>query len=192
MIAQPRRPGSDLPEGAPAGAPVRTWWQSTRWRILAAVIRKTASRYPVATRLVAVGSVFGWALVFFGLIDLTVPLEQTAWFYDSYVLETGWGLLYTVIVGAAFLSLAVRPDLVMPVGQVALAAAALAITAVVAGSWVQLVPATLLSFNCYAFWTLAHGRVPAPERWRLPTLDPVVGTMAVILVPPAVLFAADM
>ena len=113
-------------------------------------MRKTSGGHVVATRAVAAASAFFWAFVFFGLIDLAVPVDETPGFYDSYLLETGWGVLYTFLVGAAFVSLAARPRMVMPLAQVALAAVCLAVTALAAGSWVQLVPAMLLASNCYA------------------------------------------
>ena len=68
-----------------------------------------------AARVGAAVSALFWAYFFFGLIDLAVPIDRTPGSYDSYLLETGWGVLYTFLVGAAFLSLAVRPEMVMPV-----------------------------------------------------------------------------
>ena len=146
----------------------------------------------VAARAVAAASALFWAVFFFGLIDLAVPLDETPGFYDSYLLETGWGVLYTFLVGAAFASLAARPQMMMPVVQIALAAACLAVTALAAGSWVQLVPAMLLASNCYAFVAVASEPVRLPAGWYRPKLDPTVGVVAVTLVPPAVLFAVNM
>ena len=34
---------------------------------------------------------FFWAVLFFGIIDLTVVFDQLPDFYESYLLETGWG-----------------------------------------------------------------------------------------------------
>jgi hypothetical protein len=42
-------------------------------------------------RLVAGLCVVFWGYLFFGLIDLAVVLDRTPGFYDSYLLETGWG-----------------------------------------------------------------------------------------------------
>jgi hypothetical protein len=121
-----------------------------------------------------------------------VPIDQTPGFYDSYLLETGWGVLYTFLVGAAFASLAVWPRMVMPAVQVALVAVSLAVTALAAGSWVQLVPAILLAANGYAVLALGRGPVALPEDWYQPRLDVFVGLTAASLVAPAVLFAVDM
>jgi hypothetical protein len=145
----------------------------------------------VAARLLALVSALFWSVLFFGLIDLLVPIDETPGFYESYLLETGWGVLYTFLVSAAFFCLAVRPRLVLPVAQVAVTAGCLAVTAVAAGSWGQLVPAVALAVTCGAFLALLphRGRLP---RWPRPRLDPVVGAVALLLVGPAVLFAADM
>jgi hypothetical protein len=133
-----------------------------------------------------------WAIVFFGLIDLAVPIEQTPGFYDSYLLETGWGALYTFLVGAAFFSLALRPGMVMPLVQVVLVAVCVAVTAVAAGSWVQVLPALLLVSNAYVFVLLHRRQGSLPENWCHPRLDGVVSAVAVALIPPAVVFAVDM
>ena len=129
---------------------------------------------------------------FFGLIDLTVPFLETPGFYDAYLLETGWGVMYTFLVGAAFVALAVQPGLVMPVVQVFICAASLAVTAVASGSWVQLTPALLLAGNACAFLALAGRERRLGAGWYRQKLDPLVGVVAAVLVPPAVGFAVDM
>lgn len=154
--------------------------------------RESIGGQALGTRVLAGTSGFFWAFVFMGVIDLAVPVEETTGFYDSYLLETGWGVLYTFLVGAAFASLAVRPGMVMPLVQVVLIAMCVAVTAVAAGSWVQLAPALLLASNSYVFLLLDNHRTRLPAHLYRPRLDPVVGAVAVTLVPPAVLFAVDM
>lgn len=156
------------------------------------VRQKAAGTNEVAARAVAAGSALWWAFFFFGLIDLAVPIDQTPGFYESYLLETGWGVLYTFLVGAAFISLAARPELAMPVAQVVLVAACLTVTALAAGSWLQLVPAMLLASNGYAVWVLTRGQVTWPVGWHRLRMDPPVGVAAATLVLPAVVFAVDM
>lgn len=155
------------------------------------VIQRTGGGHLLAARVVALGSAGFWALPFFGLIDLAVPVAQTPGFYVSYLLETGWGVLYTFLVATPFLTMAVRPLMTMPIIQVALVAACLAVTAVAAGSWLQLAPAALLLLSCYALARLARHRVGSPAV-RLPRVDPVVAAVAVVLLLPALPFAADM
>ena len=155
-------------------------------------MRTTRRAHAVAARAVAAASAFIWVFIFFGIIDLAVPVEETPGFYESYLLETGWGVLCTFLVGAAFVSLAARPDMMMPVAQVVLAAVCLAATALAAGSWAQLVPAMLLAGNCYAFSALARDHAWLPAGWYRLKLDPAVGVVAGASVLPAVLFAVDM
>ena len=84
----------------------------------------------VTVRLLAGLFAVGW-LVFpgFGAIDLSVTWDAD-W---PQVLEAGWGLFFTVIVGAAFALVALRPRGPMPAAaQLVVATVALAISAVVA------------------------------------------------------------
>ena len=77
----------------------------------------------------------------FGLIDLSVTWDAD-W---PQVLEAGWGLFATAIVGAAFLLLAVRPRVSMPAAaQLVVATGSLAVSAVVARETGLLVLAALL------------------------------------------------
>jgi hypothetical protein len=84
----------------------------------------------ILTRAVAALFALSW-FIFpgFGLIDLSVTWSR-AW---PQALEAGWGLFSTVIVGAAFLLVALRPRLWVPAAfQLALATLALAISAAAA------------------------------------------------------------
>lgn len=154
------------------------------------VMRSSKGGQRLAARTLAIGSGLFWGVLFFGLIDLAVPVAKTYGFFDSYLLETGWGVLYTFFVAAAFVSLAVRPWMVMPLVQVALVAVSVAVTAVAAGSWVQLVPALLLALNGYAY--VAGRSVTSFAGGPRATLDPVVGALAILAVPPSLWFAVDM
>lgn len=146
----------------------------------------------LALRLAAAGSAFFWSVLFFGVIDLTVPIDELPGFYDSYLLETGWGVLYTFLVAGAFLSLAVRPDMVMPLIQVVLVALCLAVTAVASASFLQLVPAALLVGNAYGFSYIVGGPSRVPTGWYRSGLDPLVALLAVVALVPAGAFAVDM
>lgn len=145
--------------------------------------------------LAAVLAVF-WGLLFFGLIDLTVVFDQTPGFYVAYLLETGWGLLYTVLVAAPLVALAIKPGLTSLTAQLAVVAGCVGVTAIAAFSLGQLAPAaglllcsvlldaaserpTVLSRGGLALW---RGRSP-----RRPVL--LVGCLAVL---PAVVLAADL
>ena len=133
-----------------------------------------------------------WAILFFGLIDLAVPIDRTPGFYDSYLLETGWGLVYTFLVGAAFLSLTLRPSLTVPLLQVVLVGLCLGVTAVASGSWGQLVPAAVLVLNAYALSRLARGPLRLGRGWYRRPVDPALAVLAIAVLPPAFVFAFDM
>jgi hypothetical protein len=142
--------------------------------------------------VLAAASAFFWAVLFFGVLDLAVPIERTPGFHDTYLLETGWGVLYTFMVGGAFAALTLRPGMVVPLAQLTLVALCLAATAVAAGAWRQLLPALLLAVNCGLLAVLSSTRGATWRRRGRPRLDPVVGVVSVLLIPPAVAFSVDM
>src|SRR6478672_13045967 len=90
----------------------------------------------VAARVVAVVAAVFWGFFWFGLIDLLVVVEQDERFHEHYLLESGWGLLYLVVVTAPLLLLVRRPG-----DPVALAQLAVATLAVLVGAlWAAAVP----------------------------------------------------
>jgi hypothetical protein len=76
-----------------------------------------------------------WGCGFFGLIDLLVPLLDPE-FHDVLVLETGWGLLFVVLVAVPLIAAAMRPQVALALGlqQVALVAIAVAVAAALSAS----------------------------------------------------------
>ena len=84
----------------------------------------------VGLRVLAGVLAAGWlVLPGFGLVDLSVTWSQD-W---PQVLEAGWGVFFTILVGAPFLLLAIRPRSSAPaLVQLVVAAAALAVSAVAA------------------------------------------------------------
>ncbi len=149
-------------------------------------------RSAVGARLIAAVSAVAWGLLFFGVIDLLVAVEHTPGFYESYLLETGWGLLYTFLVALPLVSLTLSPRLSLPVTQVALVGGAVAVTAVASGSWGQLVPAVLLVLDAALINLVVRGQVWPGRGWRRPPLDPVVAALGAVLAAPAVVYAVDM
>ena len=113
----------------------------------------------VLTRAVAALFAAGW-LVFpgFGLIDLSVTWDQS-W---PRVLEAGWGLFSTLIVGAAFLLVAFRPrSSTTAVAQLAVATISLGISAAVATEGRLVWLAALLAVQSAIVAALGH---PARRR----------------------------
>ena len=114
-------------------------------------------------------SVF-WGLLFFGVIDLAVVFDRTPGFYESYLLETGWGLIYTVLVAAPLIVLAVSPQRTSLTAQIAVVAVCVAVAAVTAFSWRQLLPAAGLLLTAVPIDS--ERRTSRPERSRPKTLAP--------------------
>lgn len=122
--------------------------------------RATTTGRPLrAARVVAALATLGWGFFFFGIIDLLVVVIQDERFHDAYLLETGWGLLYTVLVSVPLIALAIRPGSFLLLAQVAAVATAVAVAAVVTPAWDQLIPAAGL-FATAAVLSWASGKRP--------------------------------
>jgi hypothetical protein len=76
-----------------------------------------------------------WGYFFFGLIDLLVFLEGPAW-VENTMLDTGWGLLFLVLVAGPLVAVATAPGttVVTAVQQIYLVAGAVAVGAAVTAS----------------------------------------------------------
>ena len=142
----------------------------------------------VLVRVLAALFAVSWiVLPGFGVIDLSVT-----WSSDwPQVLEAGWGLFFTVLVGVAFVAVAVRPGSSgTPVAQLAVATFALAVSVVAAREaplvWVLVVLAAetvavaWLARSSRRAWTASQGA-------SMPTL-----ALAAIGVVPWLVYALDM
>ncbi|HEX6725290.1 MAG TPA: hypothetical protein VF073_08575 [Gaiella sp.] len=120
---------------------------------------------PVLVRVLAALFAVSWiVLPGFGVIDLSVTWSSE-W---PQVLEAGWGLFFTVLVGFAFVAVAVRPySSGPPVAQLAVAALALAVSVVAAREaplvWVpvalmvETVVVAWLAGTSWRAWTASRG-----------------------------------
>ncbi len=123
--------------------------------------------HPRTARAVAALSAAFWVLPFFGLIDLVVIfLNDPEWKAD-YLLELGWGLLFTVLVGAPLLAGAVRGVTGLLVAQLFAVALAVVAAALWTGYLPQLVPAAVLALDAALLAWLAglRGRGVALDPW---------------------------
>lgn len=118
-----------------------------------------------APALAALG-VLVWLIGLMGIIDLTVPLIPLEDFYNAYLIETSWGLLYTVLLGVPTAVLAFRPRHDAAAQQALAVAAALALAAAAAPELGHLVPAALAVGLVAAVRVLdgARGLPPNPQR----------------------------
>ena len=80
--------------------------------------------------MVAGGLAVLWGFFWFGLIDLLVVLDQDERFHEHYLVESGWGLLYLVLVTTPLVVLCVRPGRRDAVEQLWVCAAAVVVGAV--------------------------------------------------------------
>jgi hypothetical protein len=118
---------------------------------------------PRARRAVAAVGAILWGVFFFGLIDLIaifLPVEDD--FYEQYMLEAGWGVLYFVLVTLPLLSVAFVPALTSPVTQVALAGGAVAVAAALTLTGPQLLPAAALILIAAVLYLLGSPPLDAP------------------------------
>ena len=146
----------------------------------------TVSRWRLGlARALAAASALWWALPFFGLIDLLVVVIQDERFYEHYLLETGWGLLYLFLIVVPFLWLVARPAAGLPVVQLLVVGVAVAGAAALAG-YPQQVLAAL------AIW-LSGGLVGwvAGSRPGVPALRPDIPLVALtaLAAPACVVYA---
>jgi hypothetical protein len=127
----------------------------------------------------------------FGLIDLSVVIDQDRRFYDHYLLETGWGLLFTVLIAVPLVALAVRPRSWLLLAQLVWTAAAIALAALVTPAFDQLIPAAGLAASAAVLAWLT-GQRPWPQRQRLRGVNPWIAAMVAGAVLAGIVYAAQM
>ena len=153
-------------------------------------------RHIPAARIVAAVSAAFWGVLFFGLIDLAVVFLGTPGFYESYLLETGWGLLYSIMVAAPLVALALKPHRTSLIAQIVVVALCITITGIPAFSSGQLFPAACLLFNAIFVNALCGSPLRLSRdgrnvRRRPAPLWPVL-IVACIAVPLSIVVAADL
>ncbi|GAA1962879.1 hypothetical protein [Agromyces allii] len=168
------------------------------------------SKRPTATQRVAI-RLIGWVLglfsllLFFGLVDLSVPLfyGSRPEFYANYLIETGWGVLFTFFVGLPMCVLGARPTWTSAALVVAAAGVAVAVAGLAAGQPGQLLISAVLLVAAAAVSMLDRGaRVAESARSDVANDVPVVRdgfrermpqlALALIALPPAIVYATGM
>jgi hypothetical protein len=143
-------------------------------------------RNGLARVLAAAGAVF-WGFFFFGLIDFMTPFTLGEEWADHYLLETGWGLLYLVLVTVPLLVLVVRPGSAVALLQLAAVALAVLLGAVLAWSPAHALPAVGLLLTAGALAALAPLRTAGLAR-----PSPITAAVTVIGAVPAAAYAWHM
>jgi len=141
----------------------------------------------VVARVVAVLAAVLWGFFWFGLIDLLVVVTQDERFHEHYLLESGWGLLYLVLVTAPLVVLARRPGEPVALAQLAVATLAVLAGGVWGAAWPQLWNGLGLVLTVVLLAWLGRGRL---VQWRRP--DPVLAALAVVGLPAAVVYGAPL
>jgi hypothetical protein len=86
------------------------------------------------------------------VIDLLVVPIQDEQFYSFYLVETGWGLLFSLLVAAPLVAFAVSPRSYVFVLQVMAVALAVLLPALVTPAARQVIPASLLALTAAVAW----------------------------------------
>ena len=127
----------------------------------------------LAARAVAGVSALFWGIAFFGLADLLVVVVNDPDWRDSYLLEAGWGVLFTFLVAVPLVAVAVRPTQGVHLAQLLAVAVAIAAAAVWSGYLPQLIPAALVAGNALVIAALTGARFVGPP------LDPMLRWLVV-------------
>lgn len=133
-----------------------------------------------------VAAVF-WGFLWFGLIDLLVVVQQDERFREHYLFESGWGLLYLVLVAVPLVCLARRPGDPVAVAQLVLTTLAVLVGAVWRGTWPQLWNGLGLAVTVGLLAWLGRTRYV-----RSGGPDPALSVLAILALPPAVAYSAPL
>lgn len=142
-----------------------------------------ARRLP--TRALAAVLALVWGVLSFGVIDLLTVIDQTPGFYDGFMVESGWGLLFVVMVAVPLVALVVRPEQPVLPAQVALVAVGVAAGALIGQQSRHL----LVSVGLLATALVVGWRGPLPSL-RARRSTPLI-VLAVVALVPCLWYALD-
>ncbi|MFI2703220.1 hypothetical protein [Cellulosimicrobium composti] len=142
----------------------------------------------LAARAVAVVAALFWGVLFFGLVDLATVVLQDERFARHYLVEAGWGLLYTGLAMLPLLAWAVRPRATVLLQGVLVTGAAVALAGLVAGAFGQLLPALGLAASALVPAALARQDL-RPARVTPRAVHPVLAGLALAGLGGAVAYA---
>jgi hypothetical protein len=144
-------------------------------------------RRRLAARVVASGAAVFWGFFWFGLLDLLVVVEQDPLFDQNYLFESGWGLLYLVLVAVPLVVLAKRPGQPIAIAQLVVDTLAVLVGALWRGSFPQLWNGLGLALTVGLLAWLGRGR---PIEWHRP--DSVLSLLALIGLPAALVYGVPL
>ena len=118
--------------------------------------------------MAAVAAVF-WGVLFFGVTDLLTVFIEGQEFAQHYLVESGWGLMFLVMVAVPFGALAVRPGRAVLVWSLLASGAALVLGGLLARSLWHTVPGLAVAATAAVVAALGGASLrPAPLRPTLP------------------------
>jgi hypothetical protein len=132
------------------------------------------------------------AVPFFGVVDLSTVPSQTEGFERVYLLETGWGLLYTFLVPGPLAFWAFRPQWRVPMQQVLAVAATLVLSGLVVPYVGLVVVGLLLSAAAWGPNIYLRRPLVGSGDVAVRSLDPVLVVLVLVGGAGAVAYAADM
>jgi hypothetical protein len=137
----------------------------------------------LAARVVGSALVVWWGLFWFGLIDLLVVVDQDERFHEHYLLESGWGLLFLVLVTVPVAVFVVRPGDTVAAAQLWVCSVAV----LLGGLWGTALPQVLNGLALVATVVVLTSLVPAgPYRWPSPSVP--VAVLAAVALPVALVY----
>lgn len=140
-------------------------------------------RRRIAARIVAGIAAAFWALHWFGLIDLLVVVEQDEAFHPDYLFESGWGLLFLVLVALPLMRLTTCPGEPVALAQLCVSAVAVLLGAAWRPTWSQAwIGLSRVGTLVVLVW-LGRARpirLERPDRWQV--------ALAIIAIPAALIY----
>jgi hypothetical protein len=130
--------------------------------------------------------------LFFGIIDLLVLVGQDDRFFAHYLLETGWGLLYTALVMVPLLLWAVDPRADVLLQQVLVVAISVLVTGLAALALGQVLAAAFLAASALGPGALARRSLRPRSGLSLRGANPWLASLALVAVAAALLYAVAM
>jgi hypothetical protein len=127
-----------------------------------------------------------WGLFWFGLIDLLVVVQQDEQFRQDYLFESGWGLLYLILVAVPLVWLVRRPGEPVAIAQLGLVALSVLVGAMWRGSGPQMWNALGLDVTVGLVAWLGRASPVRPAR-----PDPALSALALLGLP-AVVYGAPL
>jgi hypothetical protein len=141
----------------------------------------------VAARVLAAVAAVFWGFLFYGLQDLLTVFIEGPKFAQHYLVESGWGLMFLVMVAVPFAALVIRPGCLILVWSLLCSGVALVLGGLLAMSLWQTVPGMAVAATGGVVGVL--GGAPL----RPPDLRPDVPLVILVLVasPPALSYAGN-